>query len=107
IGTLAGTIYVLWLLPDALLRFVLWVLTRTVYRIRVVNLDHIPAKGVALFVSNHLSLADAMLLLASTDRPVRFMMYKAHYELPWIKPFAKMLGVIPISSEQRPREMLK
>ena len=105
--TLAGAIYVLWLLPDALLRFVLWLLTRTVYRIRVMGLDNIPAKGGALFVSNHLSLADAMLLLASTDRHVRFMMYKAHYELPWMKPFARMLRVIPISSEQRPREMLK
>lgn len=107
IVTLIGAIYVLWLLPDALLRFVLWLLTRTVYRIRVVGRENVPAKGGALFVSNHLSLADAMLLLASTDRNVRFMMYKAHYEVGWIKPFAKMLGVIPISSEQRPREMLK
>jgi acyl-[acyl-carrier-protein]-phospholipid O-acyltransferase/long-chain-fatty-acid--[acyl-carrier-protein] ligase len=105
--TLAGAIYVLWLLPDALLRFTLWFLTRTVYWIRVRGAENIPAKGGALFVSNHLSLADAMLLLASTDRNVRFMMYKAHYEVPWIKPFARMLGVIPISSEQRPREMLK
>jgi acyl-[acyl-carrier-protein]-phospholipid O-acyltransferase/long-chain-fatty-acid--[acyl-carrier-protein] ligase len=105
--TLAGAIYVLWLLPDALLRFVLWFLTRTVYRIRVAGAENIPSKGGALFVCNHLSLADAMLLLASTDRNVRFMMFKAHYELPWIKPFARMLGVIPISSEQRPREMLK
>jgi acyl-[acyl-carrier-protein]-phospholipid O-acyltransferase / long-chain-fatty-acid--[acyl-carrier-protein] ligase len=105
--TLAGAIYVLWLLPDALLRFVLWFLTRTVYRIRVLGSEHIPAKGGALLVSNHLSLADGMLLLASTDRKVRFVLYKAHYELPWIKPFARMLGVIPISSEQRPREMLK
>lgn len=107
VGTLAGAIYVLWLLPDALLRFVLWALTRTIYRIRVTGRENIPAKGGALFVCNHLSLADAMLLLASTDRNVRFMMYKAHYELRWIKPFARMLGVIPISSEQRPREMLK
>jgi acyl-[acyl-carrier-protein]-phospholipid O-acyltransferase/long-chain-fatty-acid--[acyl-carrier-protein] ligase len=105
--TLASAIYVLCLLPDALLRFVLWFLTRTVYRIRVNGVENIPAKGGALFVCNHLSLADAMLLLASTDRNVRFMMYKAHYELPWIKPGARMLGVIPISSEQRPREMLK
>ncbi|HXS69459.1 MAG TPA: acyl-[ACP]--phospholipid O-acyltransferase, partial [Candidatus Polarisedimenticolia bacterium] len=105
--TLVGAIYVLWLLPDALLRFVLWFLTRTVYRIRVMGRENVPAKGGALFVCNHLSLADAMLLLASTDRNVRFMMYKAHYELPWIRPFARMLGVIPISSEQRPREMLK
>ena len=105
--TLLGAVYVLWLLPDALLRFVLWFLTRTVYRIRVLGADNIPARGGALFVSNHLSLADGMLLLASTDRKVRFMVYKAHYELPWIKPFARILGVIPISSEQRPREMLK
>src|SRR6185437_14507627 len=105
--TLVGAIYVLWLLPDALLRFVLWFLTRTVYRIRVMGRENVPSKGGALFVSNHLSLADAMLLLASTNRNVRFMMYKAHYELPWIRPFARMLGVIPISSEQRPREMLK
>lgn len=105
--TLAGTIYILWLLPDAALRFVLWFLTRTIYRIRVVGRENIPTKGGALFVCNHLSLADGMLMLASTDRKVRFMLLKAHYELPWIKPFARMLGVIPISSEQRPRDMLK
>ncbi|MFO1477007.1 MAG: acyl-[ACP]--phospholipid O-acyltransferase [Verrucomicrobiota bacterium] len=106
-ATFAATVYLLVLLPDALLRFVLWLLTRTVYRMRVLGRDNIPTKGGALFVCNHVSLADAVLLLASTDRQVRFLMYKGHYELPYIKPFAKILGVIPISSEQRPREMLQ
>jgi acyl-[acyl-carrier-protein]-phospholipid O-acyltransferase/long-chain-fatty-acid--[acyl-carrier-protein] ligase len=105
--TLAGAVYALFLLPDALLRFVLWLLTRTIYRIRVDGRDNIPAKGGALFVCNHVSFVDALLLLASTDRQVRFMMYQAHYELPHVKPFARILGVIPISSEQRPREMIK
>ena len=82
-------------------------LTRTIYRIRVEGRDNIPAKGGALFVCNHVSFVDALLLLASTDRQVRFMMYKGHYELPHVKPFARILGVIPISSEQRPREMIK
>jgi acyl-[acyl-carrier-protein]-phospholipid O-acyltransferase/long-chain-fatty-acid--[acyl-carrier-protein] ligase len=107
IATLASTIYVLILLPDALLRFILWAVTKTIYRTRVIGRDNIPTKGGALFVCNHVSFVDALLLLASTDRQVRFMMFKGHYELPWIKPFAKILGVIPISSEQRPREMLK
>jgi acyl-[acyl-carrier-protein]-phospholipid O-acyltransferase/long-chain-fatty-acid--[acyl-carrier-protein] ligase len=107
VSTLAGAVYVLFLLPDALLRFVLWLVTRTIYRIRVMGRDNIPAKGGALFVCNHVSFVDALLLLASTDRQVRFMMFKGHYELPWMKPFAKILGIIPISSEQRPREMLK
>jgi acyl-[acyl-carrier-protein]-phospholipid O-acyltransferase/long-chain-fatty-acid--[acyl-carrier-protein] ligase len=105
--TLAGAVYALFLLPDALLRFVLWVLTRTLYRIRIEGRDNIPAKGGALFVCNHVSFVDALLLLASTDRRVRFLMFKGHYELPCIKPFARILGVIPISSEQRPREMIK
>ncbi len=105
--TLVGAIYAVFLLPDSLLRFVLWALTRTIYRIRVIGRDNIPAKGGALFVCNHVSFVDAVLLLASTDRRVRFMMFKAHYELPCIKPFARILGVIPISSEQRPREMIK
>jgi acyl-[acyl-carrier-protein]-phospholipid O-acyltransferase/long-chain-fatty-acid--[acyl-carrier-protein] ligase len=105
--TLVATVYVVWLLPDCLLRFVLWMLTQTVYRIRVDGRDNIPGKGGALFVSNHLSLVDALLLLASTDRHVRFIMYKGIYEKRWIKPFAKILRVIPISSELRPREMLQ
>jgi acyl-[acyl-carrier-protein]-phospholipid O-acyltransferase/long-chain-fatty-acid--[acyl-carrier-protein] ligase len=105
--TMAGTVYVVILLPDSLLRFALWALTRTIYRIHIVGRDNIPEKGGALFVCNHVSMVDAMLLLASTDRQVRFMMFKDYYELPHIKPFARILGVIPISSEQRPREMLQ
>ncbi|HWX18844.1 MAG TPA: acyl-[ACP]--phospholipid O-acyltransferase [Candidatus Binatia bacterium] len=105
--TLGATVYVIWLLPDSLLRFVLWLLTHTLYRIRVDGRDHIPSKGGALFVCNHLSFVDALLLQAVTDREVRFIVYKGVYELPWIKPFARVMRAIPISSELRPREMLQ
>src|SRR6266571_2504670 len=99
-ATLAGTIYVLWLRPN-------WLLTRTLYRVRVLGRENIPEKGGALFVCNHVSFVDALLLSASTDRHVRFMMFGGIYELPYVKPFARILGVIPISAEQRPREMVK
>ncbi len=105
--SLAGTVYCVRLVPDSLVRFLLWLLTKTIYRLQIMGRDHIPEKGGALFVCNHVSFVDALLLLTSTDRRVRFMMFKGHYELPWIKPFAKMLRVIPISSEQRPREMIQ
>jgi acyl-[acyl-carrier-protein]-phospholipid O-acyltransferase/long-chain-fatty-acid--[acyl-carrier-protein] ligase len=107
VATLAGTIYLVCLLPDALLRFGLWLLTRTLYRVRVFGRDNIPEKGGALFVCNHVSFVDALFLIASTDRRVRFMMFAGIYELPHVKPFARILGVIPISSAQRPRDMLK
>ena len=105
--TLAGGLYATRLLPDALLRFALWLLTRVIYRVRVLGRDHIPAKGGALFVCNHLSLVDGLLLIASTDREVRFIMYKGFYEKGWIGFFARTLRAIPISSELRPREMLQ
>ena len=105
--SLAGTIYCVWLMPDSLLRFVLWLLTRTLYRIRVDGRDNIPEKGGALFVCNHASWMDALLLLASTDRQIRFLMFKDIYEKRWIHWGARILGVIPISSEQRPRELIQ
>ena len=105
--TLAATIYLLNLMPDALLRFLLWCATHSFYRIRVVGRDHIPEKGGALFVCNHVSWMDALLLIASTDRPVRFLMLKEIYEKPWVNWGARILGIIPISSGQRPREMIR
>lgn len=104
--TVGATVYVLRLLPDSFLRFLLWCLTHSLYRIRVDGRENIPEKGGALFVCNHLSLVDALLLAASTDRPIRFIMYKGIYDRPWIKPVARIMRAIPISSELRPREML-
>lgn len=105
--TLAATIYTVWLLPDSLVRLMLWMMTHTVYRIRVAGRDNIPERGGALFVSNHMSWVDALLLIASTDRPIRFLMFKDIYEHPAVRPFAKIIRAIPISSTLRPREMIR
>ena len=104
--TVAATIYVLYLLPDALLRLLLWIATHTLYRIHLEGRENIPAKGGALLVPNHVSMVDAVLLIASLDRPIRFVMFKGSYEHPLVKPFAKIMGVIPISSQLRPRELI-
>ncbi|HXQ26764.1 MAG TPA: acyl-[ACP]--phospholipid O-acyltransferase [Candidatus Acidoferrales bacterium] len=104
--TLVTTVYSIYLLPDSLVRFVLWAATHSIYRIRVEGRENIPATGGALFVANHMSFVDGLLLIASTDRPVRFLIYKGIYDLPYVKPFAKIIRAIPISSEQRPRETL-
>ncbi len=104
--SLSATAYVLWLLPDSLLRLLLWMLTHTLYRLDVAGRERVPARGGALLVPNHVSMADAVLLLAALDRPVRFLMFKGSYDHPLVKPFARILGVIPISSDQGPREMI-
>ncbi|MGA2028688.1 MAG: MFS transporter [Verrucomicrobiota bacterium] len=105
--TLAGAILAVILLPDALIRLVLWVLTRTLYRIRIEGRDNIPEKGGALFVCNHVSFVDAPLLMAATDRQVWFIIDKNYYERWWMKPFRESLGLIPVSPAPNPRELLQ
>jgi len=106
IASLGAAIYTVWLLPDSLMRLLLWFATHTIYRMDIVGAEFVPARGGALLVPNHASMADAALVIASTDRPVRFLMFKDSYEHPLVKPFAKALGVIPISAQLGPREMI-
>jgi acyl-[acyl-carrier-protein]-phospholipid O-acyltransferase / long-chain-fatty-acid--[acyl-carrier-protein] ligase len=104
--TVGATIYILVILPDAFVRLLLWLLTHSMYRIRVEGRDSIPEKGGALLVCNHLSFIDAVLLSASTDRPIRFIMLKDFYDHPLIYPFARIMRAIPISSKLRPRDLI-
>src|SRR5207253_691658 len=64
-------------------------------------------RGGALLVANHVSLVDALLIIASNERPVRFFMQKQIYENPLVKIFARMGGVIPIPNSTRPEEMMQ
>src|SRR5262249_53814025 len=50
IMTLVSTIYAVALVPDSLIRLVVWFLVHSIYRIRVMGRGNIPAKGGALFV---------------------------------------------------------
>jgi acyl-[acyl-carrier-protein]-phospholipid O-acyltransferase/long-chain-fatty-acid--[acyl-carrier-protein] ligase len=104
--TALSTAYVLYLLPEWFGRLILFFATRTVYRVRVIGRDNFPEKTGALLVCNHMSFVDVALLVAATDRPIRFVMYQGIYDHPLVKPFAKVGKAIPISSELHPREML-
>jgi len=103
----AGTVYVLMLLPEWFGRLILFFVTHTIYRIKVVGRENFPDKTGALLVCNHMSFVDAALLIASTDRQIRFVMYQGIYDNPIVKPFAKMIKAIPISDELHPRDMLR
>ena len=52
--TLVGATYATYLLPDSLLRLLFWLLTHTLYRVRVEGRDNVPERGGALCVCNHL-----------------------------------------------------
>lgn len=94
------------LLPEALIRFVLWAITHSFYRIRRIRPEIVPDSGGALLVCNHVSFVDGLLVLASLSRPVRFIAYKAIVEKPGLRYIAKALGVIPITTEEGPQVVL-
>ena len=96
--TVLGTAWALWLLPEALLRAVLVMLTNSLYRLRIVGHQHVPKSGGALLVPNHVSFIDGLLLIASIDRPVRFVVDAQYAEHRLLRPLMKLFGVIPISS---------
>ncbi|KII79654.1 MFS transporter [Vibrio renipiscarius] len=87
--------------PIFVVRFLLWVTTHTMYRVTHKNLHHLPEKGGALIVCNHVSYMDALLLSGAYPRLIRFVMQEEYANLPPIRRFLKRAGVIPISSTNR------
>ena len=57
----AGTVYVLMLLPEWFGRLILFFVTHTIYRVKVIGRENFPDKTGALLVCNHMSFVDAAL----------------------------------------------
>lgn len=94
------------ILPDFLLRFLILVLVKCVYRLKIIGTDNLPTKGGALLVSNHVTWVDALLLTATTQRRLRFVMVRDIYEIKFLKPIFKLIKVIPISNSDPPRQII-
>ena len=90
-------IWIFTIVPEFLMRFLSWVLVRTLYRLRVQGIDHIPDEGPALVVCNHVSYMDALILSASIPRPVRFVMYYRIFNIPVMSWIFRTARAIPIA----------
>jgi 1-acyl-sn-glycerol-3-phosphate acyltransferase len=90
--------YIFLLMPEYLLRFFAWVLSRLVYRFKIKGDENIPTAGAAVLVCNHVSFVDAVLLMAASPRPICFMMDHRIFQVPvlgWIFRLAKAIPVAP------------
>ena len=101
IFTLLSTVYVLKVLPDFLIRFVLWLFTHTVYKVRIVGQEHVPFRGPALLVCNHLSSVDGLLVGACVQRFIRFMVYRPYYEMKAFHWIFRLMNAIPVQGGDR------
>ncbi|MCX7166039.1 MAG: MFS transporter [Rhodocyclales bacterium] len=103
----AVAVFIYGLVPEFLLRFIVWVLIHTVYHLRVRNLDSIPEEGPAVVVCNHVSFVDALVITAACRRPIRFVMDHSIFRLP-IANFVFRTGkTIPIASAKKNPAMME
>jgi 1-acyl-sn-glycerol-3-phosphate acyltransferase len=99
-------LYIYTLVPEFLMRFIVWMLIHTLYRIRKQGLDNIPDAGPVVLVCNHVSFIDALVIAGCIRRPVRFVMHFKFYELPVLNFIFRTAGAISIASGREDPEML-
>ena len=90
--------HIFMLVPEYLLRFVAWVASRFIYRFKVTGDENIPTNGPAVLVCNHVSFVDAVLLMAASPRPIRFIMDHRIFKVPvlgWLFRLAKTIPIAP------------
>ena len=94
--SLLATAYILTVVPDFLIRFLLWLFTHTLYRIRIEGGQQVPFRGPALLVCNHVSLMDGLLVGACVQRFVRFLVYKPYFEKKAFNWILTLMRAIPV-----------
>lgn len=92
--------YIFLVVPEYLLRFIALIATRCIYRFKVRGDEHIPTKGAAILVCNHVSFVDAVLLMAASPRPIAFIMDHRIFKLPVLGWMFKLAKAIPIASQR-------
>lgn len=94
---LAVAIYIFAILPEFLMRFVVWILASTIYRLRYIGRENVPRRGAGLIVCNHVSFIDWFIVMAACQRPVRFIMDHRFYKMPLLNPIFRLVKAIPIA----------
>src|SRR5450759_2380000 len=105
VSLLAVTVYIVTIVPDYLVRFVLWMLTHSLFRVRIRGQENVPFRGPALLVANHMSHVDGFLISACIQRFVRFMVWRPYYEIKALNWFLRLSRAIPVGTSG-PRDVV-
>ena len=90
-------IYIFSLVPEFLMRFLAWLLIHTIHRVSTVDVERIPEEGAAVLVCNHVRYVDAIVILAASPRPIRFVMDHRIFKTPLLGFIFRTGKAIPIA----------
>jgi 1-acyl-sn-glycerol-3-phosphate acyltransferase len=71
-------------------------IVRTVYRLEVSGVDHVPSRGGLIVVANHASLLDPLLLMTAIPRTLRFLAKEELWSNRLLAPLLDALGAVPV-----------
>jgi 1-acyl-sn-glycerol-3-phosphate acyltransferase len=92
--------YVFWLMPEYIIRLIMLLVTRLVYRLRTRGEEHLPVDGAAILVCNHVSFVDAVILGVLSPRPTVFLMDHRIFKNPALGWFFRLCKAIPIAPQK-------
>ena len=100
-------VYIFSLVPEFLMRFLVWMLIHTIYRVKIVGEDSIPEEGPLIIASNHVSYVDALIIGGMIRRPVHFVMHHSLYRIPVLNFIFRTGKAIPIASRKEDPAILE
>jgi len=103
----AVALYIYTLVPEFLMRFMVWMLIHSVYRLKKLDLERIPEAGPALVVCNHVSYVDALVISAACRRPIRWVMDHRIFKVPLLSFFFRTARAIPIAPAKEDEQLLE
>ena len=108
IASIAVAAWIFSIVPEFLMRFLSWLLVRSLYRLKLHGIEkHVPDEGAALLVCNHVSYMDALILSASIPRPVRFVMYYRIFNIPVMSWIFRTAKAIPIAGAKEDPQLMQ
>jgi acyl-[acyl-carrier-protein]-phospholipid O-acyltransferase / long-chain-fatty-acid--[acyl-carrier-protein] ligase len=96
LATIPVFIYIVFLIPQATIKFLAWLAAHTFYRIRLYQRENLPEHGGALLVPNHISWVDGLLLFSTSTRLVRMVVDGTLLTNWWTRGICRIVGGIPI-----------
>jgi 1-acyl-sn-glycerol-3-phosphate acyltransferase len=99
--------YIYRLVPEFLMRFLVWILIHSVYRLRKAGLERIPEEGPAILICNHVSYVDALVISAACRRPIRWVMDHRIFKVPVLSFFFRTARAIPIAPAREDPALLE